>query len=81
MDPNTQALPALLAADAGHTADAQADAGSARRRSRRAARRHRQIAEIAALVVADNLARAAGLGLEHTAEFPEDADLVARVGA
>ena len=37
--------------------------------------------EIEALVVAGDRDRAAGLALEHTAEFPEDAELLARVTA
>jgi len=48
--------------------------------ARRTARRDRQIAEIAALIAEGHAARAAGLALEHTAEFPDDADLLALVG-
>ena len=39
-------------------------------------RRDRQLAEIATLVVRGDHVRAAGLALEHTAEFPADASLV-----
>jgi len=81
MHPITQALLAVMAADDGDTAAAQAHVAKAQRHARRAARRDRQVVEIAALVVAGNRARAAGLALEHTAEFPDDADLVARVAA
>ena len=81
MHPITQALLALMAADDGDTAAARAHVATAQRHARRTARRDRQIVEIAALVVAGNRARAAGLALEHTAEFPDDADLLARVSA
>jgi hypothetical protein len=43
------------------------------------ARRDRQVAEIAALVAAGHVERAAGLANEHAAEFPDDAALLARV--
>ena len=46
-------------------------------------RRDRQLAEIAALVLRGDRVRAAGLALEHIAEFPADAervDLVTREG-
>ena len=43
------------------------------------ARRERQVVEIAALVVAGDQERAAGLALEHIVEFPDDAELLARV--
>jgi hypothetical protein len=47
--------------------------------ARAPSRRERQVAEIEALVVAGHGERAAGLALEHTAEFPDDTDLLARV--
>jgi len=37
------------------------------------------VQETMALVVAGHSERAAGLAFEHTAEFPEDAEIVARV--
>jgi hypothetical protein len=43
------------------------------------ARRYRQVVEIAALVVAGDRERAAGLALEHAAEFPGDGELLAHV--
>jgi hypothetical protein len=44
-----------------------------------AARRERQLTEIARLVVAGRHERASGLALVHINEFPEDADLLASV--
>jgi hypothetical protein len=41
-------------------------------------RRQRQLAQIALLVDRGDRARAAGLALEHLAEFPGDADQLAR---
>ena len=79
MHPITQALLAVMAADEGDTAVATAHITAAQRHARQAARRDRQIVEIAALVVAGDRARAAGLALEHTAQFPEDVDVLERV--
>lgn len=73
------ALLALIAAKRGDGAAAQGLISRAQRHARANARRERQIVEIAALVVAGDGERAAGLALEHTAEFPDDADLLARV--
>ncbi len=42
-------------------------------------RRERQVVQIAALTVAGDVARAAGLRLEHAAEFPDDVGLLAQV--
>lgn len=53
----------------------------AQQHARATARRERQVAEITALVVAGARARAAGLALEHAAEFPDDTDLLERIGA
>lgn len=75
----TQALLAVMAADHGDTPAAEAHVASAQRHARTTARRERQIVEIAALVVAGDRGRAAGLVLEHTAEFPDDVALLARV--
>ena len=79
MHPITQALLAIMAADDGDAVAAQAHVTTAQRHARTTARRDRQIVEIAALVVAGSRTRAAGLALEHTAEFPEDVDLLVRV--
>ena len=76
-----QALLAVMAANGGDTAAAQGHISRAQRHARATARRERQVVEIAALVVADDGERAAGLTLEHTAEFPDDADLLARISA
>ena len=73
------ALLAIAAADDGDRAEALALIATAQRHSRTTARRHRQIVEIAALVVAEQRQRAGGLALIHTAEFPDDADVLARV--
>ena len=73
------ALLAVLAADGGDTVTAQQHIARAQHRTRMTARRERQVVEIAALVVAGHRARAAGLALEHTVEFPGDAELLARV--
>lgn len=79
MHPINEAQPAATIADDGDTAGARV--ATARRHARRAARRDRQIAEIASLVVDGQRARAAGLALEHIAEFPDDADLLGHVSA
>ncbi len=79
MHPITQALLAVTSADHGDTATAQAQIAAAQRLVRRTGRRDRQIVAIAALVVAWNRARAAGLAWEHTAEFPDDVALLASV--
>ena len=73
------ALLAIMAASGGDRATADAHLCRAQVDARASARRDRQIVEVAALVVAGNGARAAGLALEHAAEFPDDADLMARV--
>ncbi|MEY2569808.1 MAG: hypothetical protein QOE63_158 [Acidimicrobiaceae bacterium] len=79
MNAIANALLAVMAAEAGDAATARGHISCAQREARTTARRDRQIVEIAALVVAGDRARAAGLALEHTAEFPDDADLLARV--
>jgi hypothetical protein len=73
------ALLAVMAANGGEPALAQDHLSDAKRHARATARRERQIVEIAALVIDGAAVRAAGLALEHTAEFPEDADLLARI--
>jgi len=73
------ALLAVMAANGGDRAAAQAHISRAQQDARASARRERQIVEIAALAIANDDARSAGLALEHTAEFPDDAGLLARV--
>ena len=79
MNATEQALLAVMAADSGDTPTALAHISQAQRDARSTARRERQIVQIAALVIEGQHGRAAGLTLEHTAEFPDDADLLARV--
>jgi hypothetical protein len=79
MNAMEHALLAVMAAKGDDRASALGHISHAQRLARAAARRERQIVEIAALVVAGHAERAAGLALEHTAEFPDDADLSARV--
>lgn len=73
------ALLAVIAAGDGDEATADRHIAWAKQQSRANARRERQVVEIAALTVAGDTARAAGLALEHTVEFPDDTDLLARV--
>jgi hypothetical protein len=79
MDPIDDALLAVLATIAGDTTDAHRHLDAARQHSRSAARRHRQIVEIATLVIGECRERAEGLAQIHTAEFPQDAELLARI--
>jgi hypothetical protein len=73
------ALLAVLAANDDDPVAAQGHLCRAQRHARATARRERQVVEIAALVIANDGGRAAGLTLEHIAEFPDDADLVGRL--
>ena len=73
------ALLAVMATVAGDTDAALANITAAQRQSRAGARRHRQIVEIAALVVAGRGQRAGDLALVHRAEFAGDAELLARL--
>ena len=73
------ALLAVTAARGGDRDTAGGHISRAQQQTRATARRERQVVEIAALVVAGHRARAVGLALEHTAEFPGDAELLARV--
>lgn len=73
------ALLAVLAADCGDTTGALEQLSEAQRHARATARRERQIVQIAALVVAGQRERAAGLTFEHTVEFPDDAELLGRI--
>jgi hypothetical protein len=76
MNPIEHALIAVIAADSGDTTTALAQISIAQRHARTTARRERQIVQIAALLVDGKRARAAGLALEHAAEFPDDAELL-----
>jgi hypothetical protein len=71
-----QALLGVLAAGGGDCATAHRHIARAQQQSRMTERRDRQVVEIASLVVACASARAAGLALEHLAEFPDDAELL-----
>lgn len=73
------ALLAVMASDSGDAATARAQLARSQDHARTTARRERQIVQIAALVVAGDRVRAAGLTLEHAVEFPDDAELLARV--
>ena len=73
------ALLAALATAAGDTDAAVAHIAAAQRLSRARARRHRQLVEIAALVVAGRRQRAADLAAVHTAEYADDAELLAQL--
>ena len=81
MNATEHALLAVMAADSGDTATAREQLSEAQRDARTTARRDRQIVQIAALVVAGQRERAAGLTHEHTVEFPGDAELLALVTA
>ena len=74
-----QALLAVMAAERGDLPSAATHIVCAQDHARSSARRERQVVEIAGLVVTRDRTRAAALALEHTREFPEDADLLARV--
>jgi hypothetical protein len=73
------ALLAVLAAKGGDDSTAHGHIARARQETRITARRERQVVEIAALVVAGDRSRAEGLALEHAVEYPDDAELLARV--
>jgi hypothetical protein len=75
------ALLAVLAARGGDTLTAADHIAHAQQQTRTTARRERQLVEIAALVVTGDKDRAGGLALEHVVEFPDDAELLARVTA
>ena len=73
------ALLAVLTARGGDTVTAADPIAHAQQQTRTTARRERQLVEIATLVVTGNTDRAGGLALEHVVEFPDDAELLARV--
>jgi hypothetical protein len=75
------ALLAALAANDGDMAAARGHISRAQQYARVTARRERQIVEIAALIIANDAERAAGLTFEHAAEFPDDVGLLARISA
>lgn len=79
MNPIAEASLAVTASMAGNTAGAHDHLAAARRGAQACARRHRQVVEIAGLVVSGARERAEGLALVHVAEFPEDADLLTRL--
>ena len=79
MNPIAEALLAVTANQAGNTADARQHLEAARRGAQTCARRHRQVVEIAGLLVTSADERADGLVLVHIAEFPEDAELLTRM--
>ena len=70
------ALLAVMAVGVGDSTTAADHITRAQQQSRTTARRARQVVEIAALVVAGDRPRAAGLALEHATEFADDADLL-----
>jgi hypothetical protein len=76
-----QASRAVTAATGGDIDAAQDHIANAQRYARSTARRERQVVEIAALIVAGSADRAAGLALEHTAQFPDDAELMTHISA
>ena len=80
MDPVEHAILAVIAANTGgDSAEADRLLATAHQQVRTAARRHRQIVEIATLVVAQRHERAQGLAFVHRAEFPEDAALLCHI--
>ena len=70
-----------MASRAGDAPEARNHLSTAQRHARTAARRHRQVVEIASLIVAGTHERAEGLALIHTAEFPDDTELLDRITA
>ena len=78
-DPIADALLAVKAKVEGDSAAAQQHLLDAQRQSQSAVRRQRQVLEIARLVVDGATERAAGLALEHAAQFPHDAELLDRM--
>jgi hypothetical protein len=74
-----QALLAVMAASGGDRSAAKEHISRAQQHVRATARRERQVVEIAGLVVSGHRERAAGLALEHSAEFPDDAGLLTEI--
>ena len=77
--PIEHALLAVMAARDGNKVTAADHIRRAHQQTRSTARRERQVIEIAALVVAGDRSRSAGLAREHCTEFPEDTELLARL--
>ncbi len=73
------ALLAVMAARGNNMVTATDHIRHAKLQTRATARRERQVVEIAALVVAGEQSRSAGLALEHCIEFPKDRELLARI--
>jgi hypothetical protein len=71
------AIVAVFATEIGDHAAASEHLEAAQRHSRTAARRERQLVEIATLIVAGERQRARGLSFEHTSDFPADDDVLA----
>lgn len=72
----TFAVLAVFATELGDQSAASEHLLAAQRHSRTAARRERQLVEIAALIVNGDHERARGLAFEHTSEFPADTELL-----
>jgi hypothetical protein len=72
-------LLALIAVRSDDPSAAREHIARAQALARAHARRDRQVVEIATLVIAGCGERAAGLALEHTAEFPDDAALLGQI--
>ena len=78
-DPIAAALLTVEANVAGDATAAQQLLVAAQQQSQSAVRRQRQVLEIARLVVDGATERAAGLALEHAAQFRHDAELLDRI--
>jgi hypothetical protein len=75
--PTDAAHRAVVSARRGDVTGAAEHLRRARALGRSRTRRDRQLLQIAALIVAGDMQRAAGLALEHVAAFPHDADVAA----
>jgi hypothetical protein len=78
-DPIAAALLAVVASGAGDTTAAHRHLLTAQQQSQAAVRRQRQVLEIARLIVDGATERAAGLALEHAAQYPDDVELLDRM--
>jgi hypothetical protein len=78
-DPIDEVLLAVMADGCGDGATARRHLDVARTSARTAARRARQVVEIATLALSGGSERAAGLAFVHRAEFPEDAEVLDRI--
>jgi len=77
MNAVTFAILAVFAREIGDHAAADQHLQAARRHSSKAARRERQLVEIASLIVSGDRERARGLSFEHASEFAADGELLA----